>query len=132
MLGGTPVPRLPLAPWTHVIRVGQVAPLPSPHVRVMGCVSGESSEGGVLVLTVKLWGMGVIRRIGDVAALPSSGLPRRLPRFRASHGHPSLSFGGVLWVSFSHRWSGLPSASFGVIGGCGQRDGDATSRCLAL
>ena len=40
--------------------MGQAAPLPSSHVGVMGRVSGESSEGGELVLTVELRGMGVV------------------------------------------------------------------------
>ena len=37
-------------------RVGQTAPLPTPHVGVMGRVSRISSEGGVPVLTMKLGG----------------------------------------------------------------------------
>ena len=45
----------------------------------MGRVSGESSEGVELVLTVKLRGAGVIQRVGDVAAHPSSGIPRGPP-----------------------------------------------------
>ena len=73
MLGGTPVPRLLLAPWGRVVRMGEAVPLPSPHVGVMGRVSGESGEGQVLVLTVELGGTGVVRRVGDVAAISPSG-----------------------------------------------------------
>ena len=69
VLSGTPVPRLLLAHWGRVVRMGQAAPLPSPHVGVMGRVSGESGEGQVLVLTVELGGMGVVRCVGDVAAI---------------------------------------------------------------
>ena len=112
--------------------MGQVAPLPSSHVGVMGRVSEESSEGVELVLTVELRGVGIVQRVGDAAAHPSSGIPRGPPRFRASRGRQLSSFGGVPLVSFGRRCGGLPSASFGVVGGCGQRDGDATSRCLAL
>ena len=42
----------------------------------MGHVSGEWSEGRVVVLTVELRGTGVVQRVGDMAANPSSGLPR--------------------------------------------------------
>ena len=66
--------------------VGQAAPLPSSRVRVMGRVSGEWSEGRVVVLTVELRGTGIVQRIGDVAANPSSGLPRGPPQFRALLG----------------------------------------------
>ena len=54
--------------------MGQAVPLPSPRVGVMGRISGESSEGGVLVLTVELEGTGIIQCVGDMVAHPSSGL----------------------------------------------------------
>ena len=59
--------------------MGQAAPLPSSHVGVMGPISGESSEGGELVLTVELQGTGIDQRVGDVVANPSSGLLRGPP-----------------------------------------------------
>ena len=40
--------------------MGQVAPLPSTHVGVMGRISGELSEGGVPVLTGELGETGVV------------------------------------------------------------------------
>ena len=58
---------------------------------MMGRVSGEWSEGRVVVLTVELRGTGVVQRVGDVAANPSSGLPRGPPRFRALLGRHRVS-----------------------------------------
>ena len=71
--------------------MGQAAPLPSSRVGVMGRVSGEWSEGRVVVLTMELWGTGVVQCVGDVAANPSSGLLRGPPRFRALLGHHHVS-----------------------------------------
>ena len=42
-------------------------------------VNGESREGEVLVLTSELGGMGIVQTVSDVAAHPSSGLPRVPP-----------------------------------------------------
>ena len=47
-------------------------------------------EGGQ-VLTMKLGGTGVVQRVGDVAAHPSSGLLRGPPRFRALCGRHRVS-----------------------------------------
>ena len=71
--------------------MGQAAPLPFSCVGMMGHVSGELSEGGELVLTMELQGMGIIQRVGDVVANPSSGLPRGPPRFRVLLGHHHVS-----------------------------------------
>ena len=82
--------------------------------------------------TMELGGTGIVWRIGNVAAHPSSGLlwaPPHSPWFGALHSCPSSLFGGVLSVSFSCRCGGV---LFRVVGGCGQRAGDTASRCLVL
>ena len=123
-----------------VKRVGDVAASPSsglprgpPRFRALlgrHRVSGESREGGVPVLTGELGGTGIVRTVSDVAAHPSSGLPWVPPlRFQASCGRPPSSFGGAPSVLFIRRCGGVP---FGVVGGCGQKAGDTTSRCLYL
>ena len=84
------------------------------------------------MLTMELQGMGVVQCIDDMVAHLSSGLAQGPPQFRVLRGHHSSSFSGVLSVLFGHWCGGLPSALFGVVGGCGQRDGDTTSHCLAL
>ena len=90
--------------------MGQAVPLFSSRVGVMGRVSGEWSEGRVVVLTVELQGMGVIQRIGDVVANPSSGLLQGPPRFQALRGHHCIS--GEL------REGGVPVLT-GELGGTG-------------
>ena len=76
----------------------------------MGRVSGEWSEGRVVVLTVELRGMGVIQHVDDMAANPSSGLPREPPQFRVLLGHHC--------VSGESREGGVPVLT-GELGGTG-------------
>ena len=71
--------------------MGQAALLPSSRVGVMGHVSGEWSEGRVVVLTVELRGTGIVQHVGDVVANPSSGLPQGPPQFQVLRGHYRVS-----------------------------------------
>ena len=90
--------------------MGQAVPLPSSCIGVMGHVSGELSKGGELMLTMELWGTGIVQHIGDVVANLLSGLPRGPPRFQALRGCHHVS--GEL------RKGGVPVLT-GELGGTG-------------
>ena len=53
--------------------MGPAAPLPTPHVGVMGHVSRVSGEGGVPVLTMELRNTGGVRCLGNVGLLRFGG-----------------------------------------------------------